>query len=165
MAADVAVVPFVEVPTEAPDPFIPGQEAAVKLAELGGFISRLLGDLCQENLLVGNRPSCLHLFKLLLVLLLGNLSGVSPNREAAFRMFPATLPAVVHAGLQRPARGGAVDPSIIVIELHAFRRQPIDMWCLDQLLPIAAQHAGAKIIGEDQDYIGAGCRNAYHRNT
>lgn len=157
MAADVAVVTFVEVPAVAFDPLIPSEEAVVELAELGCFVARLLSDLGEEDFFVRNGKSVLLQFcKLSLILLFGDLSSVALDGETPTGLRPAALAGIMHAGEEGPAGGGTKDGAVVVGEAHALGSETIEVGSLDELLALGAKEADAEVVGEDENDVWLG---------
>ena len=157
MATLVIVVAFVEVPAKAFHPFMPGEEAAVEFAELGGAVAGLLGDLGEEDFVFGNGVAlCFQFGEAFLVDFFGNLSGIALDGESGPGLGPATAAAVMESGEECPAGGGTVDAAVVVGELDALLRQSVNVRSLDELLAIAPQHSRAQVVREDEDDVGFG---------
>ena len=158
VAADVIIVALVEVPAVTADFFVPGEEAVVELAELGGFVAGFLSDLSEEDFVIGDGEGLGFEFgELGLVFGFGDLSRVALDGKAAARLAPAALAAVVHASEEGPAGGGTEDGAVVVGKFHAVVSEAIDVGCLDEFLAVGADHADAEVIGKDKDDVGLGC--------
>ena len=79
--------------------------------------------------------------------------GTQPVVESTLRIGPGPLVAIVNPCQHAGTRWRAECTTVGMVELHSFVCETVDIWGLEMLLSVAAEHPASEIVCEDENDI------------
>ena len=151
MATRMVIVTIVILPTVLTDARACCRKTPFQLPDLSCDVARLLGNLCQEDI-IGTRLKTgrMNQFR---NLTLRQIACTQPVIQPTLGIGPCPVVAIVETCQHTGTGGGAKCTTVGVVESHPFVCETVDIRCLEMPLSIATQHTASEIVAINENDI------------